>query len=60
MCVIFIIQSLLEDIWKADHPNYEEDDDQPMTNVPVANAIWLSTSQGRYLSGVSLSGVLTM
>ena len=38
MCVISIIQSLLEDIWKADHPNYEEDDDQPVTSAPVADA----------------------
>ena len=38
MCVISIIQSLLEDILKADHPNYEEDDDQPVTSVPVADA----------------------
>ena len=37
MC-ISIIQSLLEGIWKADHPNYEEDDDQPVTSVPVAEA----------------------
>ena len=22
-------------IWKADHPNYEKDDDQPTTNVSV-------------------------
>ena len=26
MSAISIIQSLLEKIWKADHPNYEEDD----------------------------------
>ena len=38
MCVISIIQSLLEGIWKADHPNYKEDDDQPVTSVPVADA----------------------
>ena len=38
MCVIFIIQSLLEAIWKADHPNYEEDDDQLTTSVPVTVA----------------------
>ena len=38
MCVISIIKSLLEGIWKADHPNYEEDDDQPMTSIPVADA----------------------
>ena len=37
MSAIFIIQSLLERIWKADHPNYEEDDDQPVTSVPVAD-----------------------
>ena len=22
----------------ADHPNYEEDDDHPMTNVPIADS----------------------
>ena len=64
MCVISIIQSLLKGIWKADHPNYEEDEEQPVTNVPLADAgdadHLLSTSQGRYLSGVSLGGVLTM
>ena len=38
MCVISIIQSLLEGIWKADHPNYEEDDDQPVTSIPVVDA----------------------
>ena len=38
MCVISIIQSLLEAIWKANHPNYEEDDDQPMTSVPIVAA----------------------
>ena len=38
MCVISIIQSLLEGIWKADHFNYEEDDDQPTTSVLVAAA----------------------
>ena len=37
MCAISIIQSLLKNIWKANHPNYEEDDDQPMTSVPVAD-----------------------
>ena len=61
MCVISIIQSLLKDIWKADHPNYEEDDDQPMTSyLLLMLTIWLSTSRKRYLSGVSLGGVLTM
>ena len=38
LCVISIIQSLLETIWKADHPNYEEDDDQPRLSVPIAEA----------------------
>ena len=38
MSAISIIQSLLEKIWKADHPNYEEDDHQPVTSVPVADA----------------------
>ena len=38
MCVISIIQSLLEEIWKVDHPNYEEDDDQPVTSVLIADA----------------------
>ena len=38
MCVISIIQSLLEGIWKADHSNYEKDNDQPVTSVPVADA----------------------
>ena len=38
LCVISIIQSLLEGIWKADHPNYEEDDDQPTMSVPIADA----------------------
>ena len=38
MCVISIIQSLLEAIWKANHPNYEEDDDQPTTSVPIVAA----------------------
>ena len=37
MCVMSIIQSLLEEIWKADHLNYEEDDDQHVTNVPIAD-----------------------
>ena len=50
MCAISIIQSLLEGIWKVDHPNYEkEDDDQPVTSVPLADAgdadHLLSTSQ---------------
>ena len=39
MCVISIIQSLLKGIWKTDYPNYEEDDDQPVTSVPVADAV---------------------
>ena len=39
MCVISIIQSLLKNIWKVDHPNYEEDDEQPVTSLPLANAI---------------------
>ena len=38
MYVISIKQTLLEEIWKTDHPNYEEDDDQPVTSVPVADA----------------------
>ena len=38
LCVISIIQSLLQRIWKADHPNYEEDDDQPTTSVPIIDA----------------------
>ena len=38
MCVISIIHSLLEDIWKIDHPNYKEDDDQPVTSVPIIDA----------------------
>ena len=38
MSAISIIQSLLEKIWKADHPNYEEDDDQPVTSVPSTDA----------------------
>ena len=29
---------MLQGIWKADHPNYEEDDDQPVTSVPIADA----------------------
>ena len=37
ICVISIILSLLEAIWKADHPNYEEDDDQLVTSVPFAD-----------------------
>ena len=37
MCIISIIQSLLKWIWKADHPNYEEDDDQPTMSVPIAD-----------------------
>ena len=36
MCVISIIQSLLEVIWKVDHPNYEKDNNQLATNVPIA------------------------
>ena len=35
---ISIIQSLLQGIWKADHPNYEENDDQPTTSIPIADA----------------------
>ena len=38
MCVISIIQSLLKGIWKADHPYYEEDEDQSVTSVPIADA----------------------
>ena len=38
MCVISIIQSLLEGIWKADHPNYEEDEEQLVTSVPLVDA----------------------
>ena len=38
MYVISIKQTLLEKIWKTDHPNYEEDDDQPARSVPVADA----------------------
>ena len=38
VCVISIIQSLLQWIWKIDHPNYEEDDDQSTTSVPIADA----------------------
>ena len=38
MYVISIKQTLLEEIWKTDHPNYEEDDDQPARSVPVADA----------------------
>ena len=37
MSAISIIQSLLEKIWMADHPNYEEDDDQPVTSVPIVD-----------------------
>ena len=37
MCVISIIQTMLEEIWKTDHPNYEEDDDQPVTSVPIVD-----------------------
>ena len=35
--VISIIQCLLQGIWKANHPNYDEDDDQPTKSVPIAN-----------------------
>ena len=64
MCVISIIQSLLEDIWKANHPNYEEDDDQPMTSIPVADAVD-ADHLVKYVTGeipewVRLGGVLTM
>ena len=38
MSAISIIQSLLENIWKADHTNYEEDDEQPVTSLPLADA----------------------
>ena len=38
LCFISIIQSLLERIWKPDHPNYEEDEDQLAMSVLVANA----------------------
>ena len=38
MCAISIIQSLLEGIWKADHPNYKEDEKQHVTSVPLADA----------------------
>ena len=38
MCVISIIQSLLKGIWKADHPNYEENDGQPATSVHIVAA----------------------
>ena len=37
LCVISIIQSLFKAIWKANHPNYEEDEDQLATNVLVAD-----------------------
>ena len=36
-CVIYIIQSPLQGIWKADHPNYEEDDDQSTMIVPITD-----------------------
>ena len=29
---------MLEAIWKTDRPNYEEDEDQPATSVPIASA----------------------
>ena len=38
LCVISIIQSLLQGIWKVDHPNYEEDDDQPTISVLITDA----------------------
>ena len=38
MCVISIIQTMLEEIWKTDHPNYDEDDDQSVMSVPVTDA----------------------
>ena len=38
LCVIYIIQSLLQEIWNADRPNYEKDDDQPTTSIPIADA----------------------
>ena len=38
MCVISIRQNLLEGIWKADHSNYEKDDDQSATSVPIIAA----------------------
>ena len=37
LCVIYIIQSLLQGIWNADHPNYKDDDDQPTTSVPIVD-----------------------
>ena len=37
LCVISILQSLLEGIWKADHPNYDEDKDQHVMSVPIAS-----------------------
>ena len=38
LCVIYIIQNLLQGIWNADHPNYEKDDVQPTTSVPIVDA----------------------
>ena len=38
MCIISIIQTMLEEIWKTDHPNYDEDDDQSVMSVPVTDA----------------------
>ena len=29
---------MLQEIWKTNHPNYEEDDDQPTTSVPIVDA----------------------
>ena len=29
---------MLEKIWKANHPNYDEDKDQHVMSVPIANA----------------------
>ena len=64
MCIIFIIQSLLEGIWKADHPNYEEDDDQPVSSIPVADVAdadhLVKYVMGEIPEWVSLGRVLTM
>ena len=36
--MLFLLYRLLQAIGKVDHPNYEEDDDQLVTSVPVADA----------------------
>ena len=42
---------MLQEIWKADHPNYEEDDDQPTTSIPIAVADTDADHLVKYITG---------